>query len=135
MKPHNIIQAIWPAFWLLGSVFSLFGVRDLRILPLIMALSIWLSGAISVHPARHWSWWACFIPLSLAALAGLGCVAAFLHMALFPDSAIWANANELGALAIIGTFLFLVPSSALLWHLFLIRRQFDATTPPHHLPS
>ena len=127
MKAHNIIQALWPGFWLLGSIFSLFTVRDLWLYPLIAVLGLWFLSAIALHPRRPWSWWVCLAPLAIAFIAGLGCIGSLIHMALFPDASIWTSANQPGAIAVIGTFLYLVPSTALLWHLIFIRRQFHAT--------
>ncbi len=95
--------------------------------PLIAVLGLWFLSAIALHPRRPWSWWVCLAPLAIAFIAGLGCIGSLIHMALFPDASIWTSANQPGAIAVIGTFLYLVPSTALLWHLIFIRRQFHAT--------
>jgi hypothetical protein len=55
MKARNIIQALLPGFWLLGTVISLFTVSDPGILPVVVVLGPWLFSAISLHPSRPWS--------------------------------------------------------------------------------
>ena len=124
MKSRNVIQALWPGLWLVGFITQLFTRGDVYLIPMIVVLGVWFHCAASLHPQRRWSWWACLAPLAFAASFGLLLLVSLIHMALFPDSNFWADANQPGALAIIGGLFFLVPSSLLLWHLLAIRSQF-----------
>jgi hypothetical protein len=124
MNLHGMVQALWPGLWLSGIAFMMVRDRDQRFLPMAIVLSVWLVLALALHPRRRWSWWCCLAPLVLLAVLGLGLFFSLILMVVYPDSPYWSNANQPGALAIIGGSFLLTPSALLLWHLFAIRRRF-----------
>jgi len=127
MNAHKIIQALWPGLLLLGSVSSLGTIRDVWLYLLIAVLGLWFFSAVALHPTRPWSWWACLTPLAIGFIAAVGCIGGLLYKSLSSaHPAVWTDANNPVALAIVVAFLYLILPSALLFHLFFIRRQFHA---------
>jgi len=128
VNANKVIQALWPGLLLLGSVSSLGTIRDVWLYLLIAVLGLWFFSAVALHPTRPWSWWACLTPLAIGFIVAVGCVGGLLYKSLSSSAhpAVWTDANNPVALAIVVAFLYLIPSSALLFHLFFIRRQFHA---------
>ena len=120
----RIIQAFWPFLLLTVYAIGLFTQRDWAILPAVILLLAWVICAFLLNPARSWSWWVCLAPVGLYTLAGLACIFAIVHMIVFPNHSIWAEMNQPGAMFLLLAFVFLVPGSLLLCHLFAVRRRF-----------
>ncbi|MFT4175525.1 MAG: hypothetical protein QM627_02610 [Luteolibacter sp.] len=102
--------------------------RNIQNLGWVAIVGVWLFCALTLHPKRKWSWWACLAPLVVSFLIGIAFVGELALMFIHPDQ--FEPDNRYGALLVAGIIYFLTFSSILLAHLFFIRRQFFTPSLP-----